>query len=98
MTKSYYHATPIENLDSIIMNGIHKSWDGVVYLTTEPTDAIKFLAIRGYKECLVCKVALNEELVEEQFDHNEKFFGCKAYGYSDDISPYDIEDYIKYIW
>ena len=98
MTKSYYHATPIENLESIMSEGIHKSVDGVVYLTTDPKDALKFLAVRGYKEALVCKVALNEELVEEQFDHNEKFFKCRAYGYPEDIDPYDIEEYMRYEW
>lgn len=96
MLKTFYHATPFENLCSIMNKGIHKGIDGVVYLTEKPEDAIKFLIIRGYKEILVCQVVLEEDLIQESFDHNEKFFKCRAYMYSDDIDPYDIEEFYKY--
>lgn len=96
MRKTYYHATPFSNLDSILENGIHRSIEGVVYLTTKPGDAAKFVAIRGCGDILVCKVSVDEELVEESFDHNEKFFKCRAFMYSKDILPYEIEDFIRY--
>lgn len=96
MLVTYYHATPFENLESILDQGIHRGCDGIIYLTTEPQDAAKFVAIRGYKEILVCKVELEEDQVFETFDHNEKFFGCKAYGYVDHIAAHDIRDYLKY--
>ena len=96
MTKTYYHATPFSNLDSILKNGIHRSMEGIVYLTTKPEDAVKFVAIRGHREILVCQVALEEELVEETFDHSEAFFKCRAYGYAGDIGPYEIEEIMKY--
>ena len=96
MRKTYYHATPFSNLGSILENGIHRSMEGIVYLTTKPGDAVKFIAIRGHREILVCQVSLDEELVEESFDHNEAFFKCRAYGYSGDILPHEIEEMLKY--
>ena len=97
MTKVYYHATPFENLLSIVEKGILKSkYDGLVYLTEKPEEAARFLAIRLCKEILVCKVEVEESLVEETFDHNEAFFKCKAYGYRGDISPDEVTDYMKF--
>lgn len=98
MTRPYYHATPFINLNSIVEAGIRKGTDGVVYLTTEPKDAVKFVAIRGYKEVLVCRVDLEESLIAESFDHNEAFFGCKAWTYGEDIPPESIEEFTKYEW
>lgn len=82
MTKTYYHATPFENLESIMDQGIRKSRDGVVYLTEKPEEATRFVVIRGYVDILVCEVQVKEDLVEETFDHSEVFFKCRAYGYS----------------
>lgn len=96
MRKTYYHATPFTNLDSILEYGIRRSMEGIVYLTTKPEDAVKFIAIRGYKDILVCQVSVDEELVEESFDHNERFFKCRAYAYSQDILPIEIEEFLRY--
>lgn len=87
MTKTYYHATPFENLESIMVKDqeIHRGCDGVVYLAEKPNDALKFLVIRGYTKILVIGVALEENEVEESFDHSEAFFKCKAYMYNKDI-------------
>lgn len=86
MLKVYYHATPFENIGSIMKDGIHKGHDGVVYLTEKPEEAARFVAIRGCKKILVIGVELEEKLVEESFDHSEAFFKCKAYMYHKDIS------------
>lgn len=87
MTKTYYHATPFENLESIMKDQeIHRGCDGVVYLTDKPKDAVKFLAIRGCAKILVLGVDLEEDMVSESFDHSEAFFKCKAYTYPEDIS------------
>ena len=97
MTKTYYHATPFENLNSIVENGIKRSkYDGLVYITEKPEEAARFIAIRLCKEILVCEVQVEEDLVEETFDHNERFFKCRAYGYRGDIEPDAITNYIKY--
>ena len=96
MTKTYYHATPYENLMSIVDAGIWAGHDGFVYLTTDPKDATKFLAIRGCYDILVCEVHLEEDMVEESYDHNERFFGCKAYIYPDDIPADDIRNLTRY--
>jgi hypothetical protein len=85
--KTYYHATPFENLESILKDQeVHKGCDGVVYLAKKPEDAVKFLAIRGCKKILVFGFMLDEEKVSESFDHSEAFFKCKAYMYPDNIS------------
>lgn len=94
--KYYYHATPMENYDSIYEKGILRGWDAVIYLAEEPEEAARFVAIRGYKEILVCKVYLDENLVEESFDHNENFFKCRAYTYPLDIEIDQIHEYVGY--
>ena len=97
MAKTYYHATPFENLDSIIEKGILKSrYDGMVYLTEKPEEAARFLAIRLCREILVCEVEVDESLVEETFDHNGAFFRCRAYGYHGDVEPDKIIGFYKY--
>ena len=100
MTKTYYHATPFENLESIMDQGIRKGCDGVVYLTEKPEEAVRFLAIRGIRKILVLGVDLEEDMVSESFDHNEAFFKCKAFMYPENIlfdylvsaSTYDLDE------
>lgn len=95
--KTFYHATPFENLDSIIDKGILKSrYDGLVYLTEKPEEAVRFLAIRLCREILVCEVEVDESLIEETFDHSNVFFKCRAYGYKGDIKPTAITNFVKY--
>ena len=96
MTKTYYHATPLENLESIMDQGIRKGYDGVVYLTEKPDEAARFVAIRGCMKILVLGVELEEDLVNESFDHSQAFFKCKAYSYSDDIPADEITEFRKY--
>ena len=86
MLKSYYHATPFSNLNSILEKGIKVGIDGVVYLTEEPDEAVRFVAIRGFKKILVIEVEVEEDMVEESFDHNFNFFKCKAFVYPNNIS------------
>lgn len=96
MTKTYYHATPFENLNSIMTQGIRKGCDGVVYLTERPEDAAKFVAIRGCTKILVLGVDIEEDMVTESFDHSEVFFKCKAYMYSENISSDDVREIYTY--
>lgn len=95
MLKSYYHATPFENLGSIFKKGILKGCDGVVYLTEKPEEAARFVAIRGYKKILVIEVEVEDYLVKETFDHSEMFFKCKAYSYPYNISIDEFGDNIR---
>lgn len=95
--KKYYHATPYENLPSIVEKGILVSrFDKVVYLTTSPESAANFVHMRGCKDILVLEVSLEESLVEESFDHNEKFWRCKAYYYPENIDKRRITNLIRY--
>lgn len=96
MTKTYYHATPFENLESIMDQGILRGCDGVVYLTEKPEEAARFVAIRGCREILVLGIELEEDLVNESFDHSKTFFKCKAYMHSDDIPADEITEFLKY--
>lgn len=96
MRRTYYHATPFENLDSITDQGLHRGCDGVVYLTERPEEAARFVIIRGCRKILVLGVVLEENLVSKSFDHNEKFFGCRAYSYPYDISAREITEFLKY--
>ena len=96
MTKTYYHATPLENLESIMDQGIRKGYDGVVYLTEKPDEAARFVVIRGCKKILVLGIELEEDLVNESFDHSEVFFRCKAYMYPEDIPADEIVEFMRY--
>lgn len=69
--------------EDVIKAGI----DGGVYLCDTAKDACKFLDIRGVKRVYVFEVEVNESQMVESFDHNESYFGCKAYLYLEDI-PY----------
>lgn len=86
MLKSYYHATPFENLAPIFSEGIKTGCDGVIYLANKSEEAARFVAIRGHKKILTIEVKVDESLVEESFDHSESFFKCKAYLYPKNIS------------
>ena len=96
MLKTYYHATPLENLESIMDQGIRRGCDGVIYLTQEPYEAARFVAIRGYTKILVVGIELEQHMITESFDHNESFFKCKAYTYPDDIPADEITEFLKY--
>lgn len=96
MTKTYYHATPFKNLESIMDQGLCKGCDGVVYLTEKPEEAVRFVAIRGYREILVLGVNVEEDMVTESFDHSQAFFKCRAYAYPEDIRPEAISEFLKY--
>ena len=96
MTKTYYHATPYENLESIMDQGIRKGCDGVVYLTEKPEEAARFVAIRGSMKILVLGIELEEDMVTESFDHSFLFFKCRAFTYPEDIPADEITEFLKY--
>lgn len=98
MTKTYYHATPFENLESIMAQGIRKGCDGVVYLTERPEEAARFVAIRdcNWGKILVLGMEIEEDLIEESFDHSFAFFKCRAYMYKGDIPADEITEIRAY--
>lgn len=96
MVRSYYHATPFENLNSILEKGIQRGSDGIVYLTEGKDEALRFVAIRGCRNILTVEVELEEDLVEEMFDHSQAFFRCKAFGYHEDIKLEDMKNFFQY--
>lgn len=82
----FYHATTAASMTAIRKDGVLRAGSfGEVFLCREPLDACKFLVIRGLRSMEVIEVELDEAEVMESFDHNESFFGCKAYIHLGDI-------------
>lgn len=96
MLRTYYHATPYENLLSILAGGILRGADGVVYLTEKQDEAARFLLARGCRDILSIGVLIDDEKVEETFDHNQSFFKCRAFGYFEDINQVDMISFFRY--
>ena len=48
MRRYFYHASPVENIDSILAYGLHAGTDGFVHLTTNQDIAIYCVHIRWY--------------------------------------------------
>ena len=93
----YFHATTYANADSIIKDGvIRKGMDGGVYVCKQPLEAARFTVIRGQEEGSIFEVELEDRKVFEAHDHNEAFFGCKAYMYMDDIPTAKVVKISRY--
>lgn len=93
----YFHATTHENAEKIMQDGvIRKGMDGGVYICKQPLEAARFVAIRGHETGTIFEVELEDRKVFEAHDHNEEFFGCKAYMYTDDIPTAKIVKMSRY--
>lgn len=79
--KKFYHATPYDNLWSILINGLKPGVDKVVYLAETREAALKFICVRCFDPILVIEIELDESKVEESFDHSYEFFKAKAFNY-----------------
>lgn len=84
----YYHGTSYSNLLKIIEDGkIKTSMEGIVYLAKTKEEAFRFVALRYMTEDIaVIELELNDSKIVETFDHNQKFFKAKAFGYEGDIN------------
>lgn len=94
--KKFYHATPYDNLLSILSNGLKTGVDKVVYLAETKEAALKFICIRCFDPILVIEVELDEAQVEESFDHSYAFFKEKAFTYPDNIPADQLGNMWKY--
>ena len=56
----FYHATPVENLNSILMSGITTSQDGMVHLTRDEVAAVKYCASRGLRKIATLRIRLDD--------------------------------------
>lgn len=97
----FYHCTIRKNMRGIFENAIKKGADGVIYLADSPSNAAKFLYVRGYplREIVVFEIAremLDESRLDYSYDHSESFFGCKAYMYQGDIEHGHIENMYEF--
>lgn len=95
--RRYFHATTHENAKKIMQDGvIRKGLEGGVYICKKPLEAARFVAIRGNDTGTILEVELEERKIVEAHDHNEAFFGCKAYMYMDDIPTAKIVKISRY--
>lgn len=94
--KKFYHATPYDNLWSILINGLKTGVDGVVYLAETREAALKFICVRCFDPILVIEIELDETHVEESFDHSYEFFKEKAFVYSKSIPADKLGKMWKY--
>lgn len=95
----YYHATSYDNLGSILNTGLEsRNIEKAVYLCKKPEDALKFPYMHGLRDILVIGVDVPESLVTESYDHNEKFFQCKAYMHDGPIPIEQCVDFRRYTW
>lgn len=97
--KKYYHATDYNNLGSILTNGLKPSMEGIVFMTEEPIDAVKFVALRGIPKILVVEIKTlkkHEKNIIETLDHNHRILDCKSYGFIGGIDTSMITNYIRY--
>lgn len=92
----FYHATVFSNYPDIAASGIRRSIDGVVYLCKKPEDSLKFVAVRGIKDVLMCEVDIPSSWTIETFDHCEAFFKCRCFGSTKDIPTSRITNYSRY--
>lgn len=91
--KTFYHATSKENIASILCNGLIAGNQGCVFMTENEDEAVRFLLLRQIPEIVTIKIKVYKEdydKVQETFDHNYRFFKCKAFGYFGDISVENI--------
>lgn len=79
--KKMYHATSYNNLLNIIDSGLKPGFEGLVYLTENEDDAVKFLLVRGIKDIVTFEVSIDKnDKVVETFDHSYQFFKCRCFG------------------
>lgn len=98
--KTFYHATPKDNLFKIMKEGIKADFMGYVYLCEKPVDCMKFMKRYGKGEYAVIPLELDENDVMISTDHDEAYYGCKAYTYSGNIEPdaipHKLDDILLY--
>lgn len=97
--KYYYHATPYENLPSVLCDGLKPGPDGLVYLCEKPEDCCKFLYVRGCRNILTVRVKVTKRLentIIETFDHSPDFFKCRAYASTIPVGLDRLDDFRRW--
>lgn len=89
----FYHATPMENFQSVYACGLTRSLDGYVHLTKDARTAVKYASSNGARRiaCFTIEIDDPDELVKID-DFGCKTFGCESFGYRLDIKPEQIRD------
>lgn len=69
-TKSYYHITPIENLQSILKSGIKKNGDGIFLVDTNNQFVIDSICLNQICSRNVALLKINPEGLDEIYKDN----------------------------
>ena len=101
--RTLYHGTAIENLSSILTNGLKKGCEGGVYLTDSKESAIAWTAIRIQhmsKTLLVIEVEVEDENLQPGVDHSpamQTIFGAGESIFHEGDIPYsNVKQFTKY--
>jgi len=72
MKKTYWHATPAENLTSIISNGLKPGFDGVSYFSDDPVKCALWMSFcrRDAKEIIAIPFEIEESEMRLGIDHS----------------------------
>lgn len=82
----FYHATPMENLQSINVCGLTISQDGYVHLTKDEVAAVRYCASTGARKIACFTVEIDDlNDVVEIVDFGSEIFLCKSYAYAKDV-------------
>lgn len=96
-----YHATKVENLNSIIQNGLQTGPDGLVYFTDKEEQSLGWVDLTNIhaSDLLIFRVdshLLDPNKISTGKDHDPNFFrGVVVLTYSENI-PFELID-IEYI-
>ena len=77
----YYHATPKENMNSIVMNGLTASRDGMVHISADEKQAARYCAARGDTMVAMFSVEVDDPDRLVEIEDSEGI----SYGYPDDV-------------
>jgi hypothetical protein len=99
--KRLYHATCLNNIPSILDQGLKKSpFEGGVYLTDSEESAVRWVLVRGIQNIVVIGVDVEEEKLQPGVDHSplmQELFGCgESYLHQGDIDVVNLKTYTSY--
>ena len=88
MKKTYWHATPAENLSSIIANGLKPGFGGLTYFSDDPVKSAIWMCFtrRDAKEVYSIPFEIEESLMELGIDHSPMM--TKMLGIDDEGSSF----------
>ena len=96
MKKTYWHATPKENLTSIISNGLKPGFDGVSYFSDDPVKCALWMSFcrRDAKEIIAIPFEIEESKMSLGMDHSPMM--TQMLGIDDEGSSFTYSGVLKF--